>query len=257
MQKSFYLLSLVFLMGCAGDQPSLNMQTPLTKKEPVAVVVQENKDYLAQNIVPRMDDIIEKATFATKDVVYDINETAPKEELVQPAKKPKVEKKIKQKNVKVNSTKKPKVEKVTSSSNAKITIGSVEPVRIIPGDKIVMARIDTGAKTTSLNAVDMKIFERDGREFVRFTLHKETDFLIVERPIFKWVRIKRHGEKSQRRPIVKLRLVLGENSQVLAITLTDRSKFKYPLLIGRNFLRDIYVVDVAKKNTSTPKAYKK
>ncbi len=284
MQQSFYLLSLVFLIGCGGNQPSVSMQTPIPKKEPVVVAIQENKDYLAQNIVPQISYNIEKI----EDVIYDKNETKLEDALVQPAKKsklkkeikprdmpvqpikkpkvkketkptkkPKVKKETKPKNARAKPAKKPDAKKVISSSSVKITIGSVEPIRIIPGDKVVMARIDTGAKTSSLNAVEMQIFERDGREFVRFALSKETDALIIEKPIFKWVRIKRHGKKSQRRPIVKLRLVLGNNSQVVAITLTDRGKFKYPLLIGRNFLRDIYIVDVAKKNTCIPKVYEK
>ena len=153
--------------------------------------------------------------------------------------------------------KKKKKEVVHFDPNAKIIIGSIEPVRVLPGDVVIISRIDTGAKTTSLDAVDMQLFERDGREFVRFKLGRDSDAPVIDKPVWKRVKVKRHGGEAQSRPVIKLRLILGAVDQVVLVTLADRSEFQYPLLIGRNFLRDTYIVDVAKKETSQPKAYKK
>ncbi len=272
-QQSFYLLSFVFLMGCATTQPPTEPPSSAEYYEPIELkIVEESKNFSMDDVVLEPADILA--------VLTDLNGTSKKKPHVpkkkpiskktvtKVMKKPKVLKTVssgkkpkvtikKSKKHPIKSIKKSKIEKVTSSSNSKILIGSVESVRIIPGNKVEPARVDTGAKTTSLHAVNMQIFERDGREYVRFSLNDHEDALRIERPIWKWVRIKRHGKKSQRRPVVKLRLVLGDNDQLVAVTLTDRSKFKHPILIGRNFLRDIYIVDVAKKNTCTPKEYRK
>jgi len=80
---------------------------------------------------------------------------------------------------------------------------------------------------------------------------------VIEKPVSRVVQIKRHGKTSQDRYVVKMRLILGERSQVVEVSLTDRSQFIYPILIGRNFLRDYYIVDVGAKLTSKPIAYKK
>ncbi len=270
-QQSFFLLSFVFLMGCATTQSPVKPHSPAIFNAPVPLrVIEESKPFSLENVA-----------LEPKSTPRDINTTthskqatAPKKTLIKKSKpkkmatkKSKVNKAVasvkrkhshkKSKKKPVASAKKTTIEKVVSSSNDKLVIGSVETVRIIPGNMIASARVDTGAKTTSLHAVNMQTFERDGRKYVRFALSDDENALTIERPIWKWVRIKRHGEKSQRRPVVKLRIVLGDNDQLVAVTLTDRGKFKNPVLIGRNFLRNIYIVDVSKQQTCTPKEYRK
>ncbi|RUM62422.1 MAG: hypothetical protein DSZ03_06855 [Sulfurimonas sp.] len=264
-QQSFYLLSFVFLMGCATTQPP----SPTKNYVPIPLKIAEESQAFRideASIEPMVSTDVNRTSKTEplqEQKKHPVTKTVPKSmkkpkasKSSPPAKKPKKILK-KPKKASVKTIKKTKVEKVSSSSNAKILIGSVELVRIIPGNKVELARVDTGAKTTSLHAVNMQVFERDGREYVRFSLNDRDDALRIERPIWKWVRIKRHEKKSQRRPVIKLRLVLGNNDQLVAVTLTDRSKFKHPILIGRNFLRDIYIVDVARKQTSRPKEYRK
>ena len=70
--------------------------------------------------------------------------------------------------------------------------------------------------------------------------------------MIKSILIKRHGEESQRRYVVKMRVVLGNVSQLISVNLNDRDSYQYPVLIGRNFLRDYFIVDVAKKYQLKP-----
>ncbi len=272
-QQSFYLLSFVFLMGCSTTQPLIEPPSSAKVYEPIELkIIEESKAFSLDNVTIEPADTVaasaDTGKTAKKKLLPSKKKRTPKKAIRKDIKKPKVSKTIssakkpktamkKSKKRPAKAIKKTKIEKVISSSNSKILIGSVESVRIIPGNKVVLARVDTGAKTTSLHAINMQVFERDGREYVRFSLNDHKDALKIERPIWKWVRIKRHGKKSQRRPVIKLRLVLGNNDQLVAVTLTDRSQFKHPVLIGRNFLRDIYIVDVAKANTCTPKEYRK
>lgn len=132
----------------------------------------------------------------------------------------------------------------------RVIIGAVEKVAL-PEQKISLnARIDTGATTTSINAQNIKQFERDGKKWVKFEVHDDSGKLAtLEKPVSRVVNIKRHGAKDQDRFAVKVKLTLGEINLLTEVTLADRAKFTYPLLIGRNFLQDMAIVDVSKEYT--------
>ena len=134
----------------------------------------------------------------------------------------------------------------------KIIIGRTENIHINPGNMIVPARIDTGATTTSLGIDDMQIINEDGTEWVEGKVNDT----IVKFKVHRYIKIKRHGAKSLRRPVTRLRLTLGDVSENVNVTLADRSKFKYQLLIGRNYLYDHFIVDVSLKNTISHQKFK-
>lgn len=135
----------------------------------------------------------------------------------------------------------------TEKSGSKMIIGAIEKVRLVPPNVILKARIDTGAKTTSIDARNITPFERDGKQWVRFICMDGDKEHTIERKVLKTVLIKRHENDSQARYVVNMRIILGEVSQLIPVTLNDRDSYLYPVLIGRNFLRDYFIVDVAKK----------
>lgn len=131
-------------------------------------------------------------------------------------------------------------------------LGFVEWVVLEDANARLKARLDTGAKTSSLHAVNIEEFTRKGEKWVRFQLPltdhrelppgnslKEEDLVLTfERPIYRTVRIKRKGAPPQRRHVVKMRFCIAGNSHETQFSLTDRSAFVYPVLLGRRFLRD-------------------
>lgn len=133
-----------------------------------------------------------------------------------------------------------------------VTLGEVEPLQIVgKGDPVLAARIDSGAQTSSLGATDIAFMERDGKRWVRFRL-QDRQKTPMERPVARMLRIKRHGEKAQKRPVVLLDIRLGGKTMKREFSLTDRSKFTYPALIGRNVLQGRFLIDVSKKNITSP-----
>ncbi len=110
------------------------------------------------------------------------------------------------------------------------------------------SRIDTGATTCSIHVEDLTPFERDGESWVKFHLvgEKEDQKIEVEKPVSRVVKIKRHGTESQERYVVLLGVKLGEEIVQTEFSLTDRGDYTYPLLVGRNLLRGVAVVDVSK-----------
>jgi len=140
----------------------------------------------------------------------------------------------------------------TEKPDGKMLIGEVEKVRLVPPNVVLKARIDTGAKTTSIDARNITPFERDGKQWVRFVCVSGEKEHTLERKVIKTVQIKRHGEDAQDRYVVNMRIVLGSVSQLIHVNLNDREAYTYPVLIGRNFLRDYFIVDVAKKYQLKP-----
>jgi len=140
----------------------------------------------------------------------------------------------------------------TEKTDAKMIIGEIEDVRLVPPNVVLKARIDTGAKTTSIDARNIIPFERDGKQWVRFVCMDGEKEYTLERKVIKTVHIKRHEKAAQDRYVVNMRIVLGNISQLIHVNLNDRETYTYPVLIGRNFLRDYFLVDVAKKHQLNP-----
>jgi len=133
--------------------------------------------------------------------------------------------------------------------NDLVVLGRLEKVSLKPENLVLSARIDTGAGLSSLNALELTNFERDGKPWVRFGLldPKTKKLVYFERAVKRHVNIKQIGAEPMRRPVILMNVVLGTIDEQLEMTLADRSGYIYQVLIGRNFLRDQAVVDVSKK----------
>lgn len=154
-------------------------------------------------------------------------------------------------------------EKVVEVPVAKdrLVLGAVETVSIEPGGLLFESVIDTGSATSTLGVQELKRFERDGKEWVRLKLAapdggSEADATTVELPIKRHIRVVRPGFEGQRRPVVEMSLTVGDITHMVEVNLTDSSSSKYPMRVGRNFLKDAAVVDVSRRNVqgepSTP-----
>lgn len=147
----------------------------------------------------------------------------------------------------------PSAENSTGVNNIgnKIVVGRVEWLWIESINRVYEARIDTGATTSSISALDITPFEKDGQRWVRFRLAPDDsdDSFEIEAPLIRYVRIRQaSSEDLDRRPVAALTVRLGKMTEVAEFTLTDRTQMNYPILLGREFLRDVAVVDVARRN---------
>ena len=129
----------------------------------------------------------------------------------------------------------------------KVTIGGVEDVILLPWGVKLPARIDTGAAKSSLDARELKV----QGDRVEFKLPQTYGGLQLRLPIIEWRHI-RTPEGRERRPIVELEICLGSKRIRTLVNLTDRSTVKYPLILGRNFLKEDFVVDVKRRRTAKP-----
>ena len=139
------------------------------------------------------------------------------------------------------------VEQVVENGTDKLLVGSVERIRITPPGIEIRARIDTGASSSSLSATDLVYFERDGEDWVRFTLiAAEQETYVLEREVRRFVRVYQQSvREGDRRPVVLLRVELGNIRGNFDFNLSDRRHLKHPIILGRNLLMDLVVVDVS------------
>lgn len=133
----------------------------------------------------------------------------------------------------------------------KLLVGGREQVWLPNLGLALSARVDTGAETASLDARDIEQFERNGERWVRFKIvNPETEELIeLERKVARRALIVlSNTAERERRPVIKLSITIGHINQTAEFTLSDRSHSDYQLLVGRNILQDVMIVDVSKKN---------
>ncbi|GAL05364.1 ATP-dependent zinc protease [Photobacterium aphoticum] len=138
-------------------------------------------------------------------------------------------------------------------AHGKVILGEEEWVWLDSVKSFFKARVDTGATTSSLSATDIQIFERDGKEWARFHLNHTNDEVpedagIIEAPVVRWVKIRQAStEEPVRRPVIDVWVKLGQLHEKTQFTLADRTQMTYPVLLGREFFKDIALVDVGKK----------
>jgi len=132
------------------------------------------------------------------------------------------------------------------------TLGFVEWVVMKDTRLRLKARLDTGAKTSSLHAVNVEEFTRNDERWVSFEIplgdHEDQPtrgefshddvVIVLERPVHRTVLIKRKGAPSQRRYVVDLEFCIAGTMHTTQFSLTDRGNFSYPVLLGRRFMRD-------------------
>lgn len=115
------------------------------------------------------------------------------------------------------------------------------------GVKELKAKVDTGADNSSLHAFDLERFEEQGRPMVRFDLHphqrkKKPSVSCVAEVVGERM-VKNPGGRSERRPVIRTRLVVaGEEFEAL-VNLTTRDEMTFRMLLGRRTVRRHFVVD--------------
>jgi hypothetical protein len=106
---------------------------------------------------------------------------------------------------------------------------------------IISAKIDTGAFSAALHVDSVKIIDAGLQVMIKqntYIFHRWSE-----------VDVKSSNGKIQKRYGIKLKMKLGSKNFNIFVSLTNRKRMKFPLLIGRRFLHNNnFIVDVKKKN---------
>ena len=140
-----------------------------------------------------------------------------------------------------------------TNCHEKLVAGWIENVQIHPGNLFIRAKLDTGAKNSSLNAAQIKKFERQGETWIQFyVVDRKGKKFNFEKKVHRYAKIKDRGSAPENRPVILLGICLGAIYKEVEVNLEDRSNFNYPLLIGRSFLKGSIIVDPSATFTTKP-----
>lgn len=113
----------------------------------------------------------------------------------------------------------------------------------------IKAKIDTGAQTSAMHATEITEFERSGAPWVRFLVQPwqvtDDDAVEVELPVHDRRTVRSSSGHAQLRPVVLMTITLAGRRIRAEVTLTDREEMGFRMLIGREALRQGFVVDSA------------
>lgn len=111
----------------------------------------------------------------------------------------------------------------------------------------VKAKVDTGARTSSIHAFLTEPFERDGQQWVRFDIHPvqgDTSQVIrCEAPVLERRVVRDSGGHEELRYVIETIITIGDHRLTAEVTLTDRDTMKFRVLLGRTAIRGDYLVD--------------
>ncbi len=143
---------------------------------------------------------------------------------------------------------------MTDSSN-KSLIGSIDHIDLPHfGLEDVACKIDTGAKTSTLHCSKVHLLEKDGVDYLCFTLY-DPKFDILNKEEFRFRDFKERKVRSsngmmEERYSIETTVVIFGRKIKTEFTLSFREKMRYPILLGRRFLKGRFLVDVARNNLS-------
>lgn len=134
------------------------------------------------------------------------------------------------------------------TSPGPVTAGWREWVQL-PGIDVewIKVKLDTGARTSAIHAFDLHELTRDGQPWVRFSIHpwqrSPADSVDVELPIHDRRHVRSSTGHVQERYVVLMDITLVGRTVTAEVTLTSRDQMGFRMLIGREALRQGYLID--------------
>lgn len=103
----------------------------------------------------------------------------------------------------------------------------------------IKAKIDTGARTSALHALDLRPFEKNGLKWIEFRVPRpgvprteRCHAMIVDQR-----RIKNTSGVPELRYVVTTTLILGNRHWHIELSLADRERMEFDIILGRTAIR--------------------
>jgi len=133
----------------------------------------------------------------------------------------------------------------------KLVIGWREWIAL-PGLHIkkVKVKVDTGARTSSLHAFDLKYTRRKDTEYVSFKVHpiqKDSKTTVeCKSKVLEYRKIKSSNGQTEKRPVIIVEAILHGKKWPIEVTLTNRDEMGFRMLLGRAAMKNLFIVDPGK-----------
>jgi hypothetical protein len=125
------------------------------------------------------------------------------------------------------------------------------------GVERIKAKIDTGARTSSLHAFDIRRVVRGGRRFVRFKVHprqRDASFTVEARaPLIAVRRVRSSSGHVTERPVILTDVAILDQRWEIELTLIARDEMGFRMLLGRQAVRNRFLVDAGRSHVANPR----
>lgn len=138
---------------------------------------------------------------------------------------------------------------MTSSTQAHLPLIGWREWLALPelGIPIIKAKVDTGARSSSLYAFDIQCIQQDGIDKVRFKVHPfqrdEQETVEAEASLLDQRQVKNSGGHTELRPVILTPINLNGQIWPIELTLTHRQGMQFRMLLGREAIRKRFLVD--------------
>lgn len=144
-------------------------------------------------------------------------------------------------------------------ADQEIVIGWLEEVYLPECDFIIKAKIDTGAKNSSIHAMDIEYVKKEKGDGARIrfkTMDLKGRCQTIEADLLREARIKKSSLITRIRPEIELEICLGGVRKRIRVNLADRGGMNYRMILGRTALEGDFIVDISKKYVGGPRCPK-
>lgn len=121
----------------------------------------------------------------------------------------------------------------------------------------ILAKIDTGARTSALHAFDLEILKEGGASIASFEVRPRRDSpkdaVRVQCPVLEFRPVRSSNGQEEVRPVIETRARLGDIEWPIEVTLAGRDEMGFRMLLGRAAVRDRFLVDPGRTHLMSPR----
>lgn len=115
------------------------------------------------------------------------------------------------------------------------------------GVKKIKAKVDSGARTSSLHAFNVEIYKRGSNEYVKFSVNPEQksnkNEIECRAKVLEFRKVKSSNGHTELRPVILTSVVLMGEKWEVEMTLTNRDEMGFRMLLGRESIRKKFLID--------------
>lgn len=123
------------------------------------------------------------------------------------------------------------------------------------GIEKIKVKVDSGAQTSSLHAVKIRNFTRNGEPWVQFVVHpvqrKSVGSIAIEAPVLEYRSVRSSNGRAEKRPVIVTLITLYGVTWPIELTLASRTRMSFRMLLGREAFRGRFLVDAGRSYLDT------
>lgn len=114
----------------------------------------------------------------------------------------------------------------------------------------IKAKIDSGARSSSLHAFELEEFEQENEPWVRFQVHpkqRNDDFIVeTEAKVLEYRSVRSSSGFAVKRPVIITQIKLLDIEWEIELTLANREQMGFRMLLGREAFRRRFLLDAGR-----------